>query len=165
MTTFEFTILIAIGSLLAGMLGALTGLGGGVVIVPLLTLAVWRGHSLCDWSFAGLRDCDFFRSRRSVFEGRLLEHARGDVLGNCHHDWRDNRRVPCREHSDFRRLRLFSEWCCCIPLTPRTNRRKIVLTDDPPDRYATLLKFDGSYPTPTKGRSLTAFAGFRRGLG
>jgi uncharacterized protein len=38
-TTFEFTILIAIGSLLAGLLGALTGLGGGVVIVPLLTLA------------------------------------------------------------------------------------------------------------------------------
>lgn len=39
MSTLEFTLLIAVGSLLAGMLGALTGLGGGVVIVPLLTLA------------------------------------------------------------------------------------------------------------------------------
>jgi uncharacterized membrane protein YfcA len=38
-TTFEFTILIAVGSLVAGLLGALTGLGGGVVIVPLLALA------------------------------------------------------------------------------------------------------------------------------
>src|SRR5882757_7123256 len=36
--TVEFTAVIWVGSLLAGFLGALTGLGGGVVIVPLLTL-------------------------------------------------------------------------------------------------------------------------------
>jgi hypothetical protein len=34
----EFSAILAAGSLLAGFLGALTGLGGGVVIVPLLTL-------------------------------------------------------------------------------------------------------------------------------
>jgi uncharacterized protein len=34
----EFTALVAIGSLLAGFLGSLTGLGGGVVLVPMLTL-------------------------------------------------------------------------------------------------------------------------------
>jgi uncharacterized membrane protein YfcA len=39
MTTLAFTLLLAAGSLGAGLLGALTGLGGGVVIVPLLTLA------------------------------------------------------------------------------------------------------------------------------
>src|ERR1700728_4972783 len=33
-----FTSLVFLGSLLAGLLGALTGLGGGVVLVPLLTL-------------------------------------------------------------------------------------------------------------------------------
>lgn len=38
MTTLEFVALVWLGSLLAGFLGALTGLGGGVVIVPLLTL-------------------------------------------------------------------------------------------------------------------------------
>jgi uncharacterized membrane protein YfcA len=38
LNTVEFTALIGIGSLLAGFLGALTGLGGGVVIVPLLAL-------------------------------------------------------------------------------------------------------------------------------
>jgi len=38
LNTLEFTALIGLGSLLAGFLGALTGLGGGVVIVPLLTL-------------------------------------------------------------------------------------------------------------------------------
>ncbi|HEY4906028.1 MAG TPA: sulfite exporter TauE/SafE family protein [Candidatus Acidoferrum sp.] len=38
MNTLEFTAIVWVGSLLAGFLGALTGLGGGVVIVPLLTL-------------------------------------------------------------------------------------------------------------------------------
>ena len=39
MNITEFSILTFVGSLTAGFLGALTGLGGGVVIVPLLTLA------------------------------------------------------------------------------------------------------------------------------
>jgi uncharacterized membrane protein YfcA len=38
LNTLELTGLIGLGSLLAGFLGALTGLGGGVVIVPMLTL-------------------------------------------------------------------------------------------------------------------------------
>jgi uncharacterized membrane protein YfcA len=38
MNILEFTVLIWLGSLAAGFLGGLTGLGGGVVIVPLLTL-------------------------------------------------------------------------------------------------------------------------------
>jgi uncharacterized membrane protein YfcA len=37
-SVLAFTSLIALGSLAAGFLGALTGLGGGVVIVPLLVL-------------------------------------------------------------------------------------------------------------------------------
>ena len=39
MTGPEFTVLLGTASLFAGFLGALTGLGGGVVIVPLLALA------------------------------------------------------------------------------------------------------------------------------
>ena len=38
MSTLELTIFVFSGSIAAGFLGALTGLGGGVVIVPLLTL-------------------------------------------------------------------------------------------------------------------------------
>jgi uncharacterized membrane protein YfcA len=34
----EFTVLVGLGSIAAGFLGSLTGLGGGVVIVPLLSL-------------------------------------------------------------------------------------------------------------------------------
>ncbi len=38
MSVLLFTALVALGSFVAGFLGSLTGLGGGVVIVPLLAL-------------------------------------------------------------------------------------------------------------------------------
>lgn len=38
MNVLEFSALVGFGSLLAGFLGALTGLGGGVVVVPMLAL-------------------------------------------------------------------------------------------------------------------------------
>ena len=38
MNVLLFTTLVGLGSLLAGFLGALTGLGGGVVVVPMLAL-------------------------------------------------------------------------------------------------------------------------------
>jgi uncharacterized membrane protein YfcA len=38
LNVLAFTVLIAVGSFVAGFLGALTGLGGGVVIVPLLVV-------------------------------------------------------------------------------------------------------------------------------
>src|SRR5512141_554563 len=38
MNVLLFTFLVWLGSLAAGFLGSLTGLGGGVVIIPLLTL-------------------------------------------------------------------------------------------------------------------------------
>src|SRR5246500_2514851 len=38
MSVYLFTALVGFGSLLAGFLGALTGLGGGVVVVPMLAL-------------------------------------------------------------------------------------------------------------------------------
>lgn len=39
MEVLPFTVLVGLGSFVAGFLGALTGLGGGVVIVPMLVLA------------------------------------------------------------------------------------------------------------------------------
>src|SRR5438270_7832431 len=38
MSVIVFTVILLIGSYFAGLLGSLTGLGGGVVIIPLLTL-------------------------------------------------------------------------------------------------------------------------------
>jgi uncharacterized protein len=45
MHVLEFSLLLWLRSLLIGVVGALTGLGGGVVLGPLLTLALqllWR---------------------------------------------------------------------------------------------------------------------------
>ncbi len=39
MTILTFTIILLISAYLAGLLGSLTGLGGGVVVIPVLTLA------------------------------------------------------------------------------------------------------------------------------
>lgn len=38
MTLMTLALLVALGSFFAGLLGALTGLGGGIVVVPMLTL-------------------------------------------------------------------------------------------------------------------------------
>jgi uncharacterized membrane protein YfcA len=38
MTVLAFTIIVLVGAFAAGLLGSLTGLGGGVIIIPLLTL-------------------------------------------------------------------------------------------------------------------------------
>ncbi|RZL19480.1 MAG: sulfite exporter TauE/SafE family protein [Pedobacter sp.] len=40
MTILLFTIIILLGAFLAGLVGSLTGLGGGVIIIPLLTLGL-----------------------------------------------------------------------------------------------------------------------------
>jgi uncharacterized membrane protein YfcA len=40
MSVLLFTIIVLAGAFLAGLVGSLTGLGGGVIIIPLLTLAL-----------------------------------------------------------------------------------------------------------------------------
>ncbi len=40
MSVLLFTIIVLVGAFFAGLLGSLTGLGGGVIIIPLLTLAL-----------------------------------------------------------------------------------------------------------------------------
>ena len=41
MTILTFSLLLGLGAGVTGFVGALTGLGGGVVLVPLLTLGVF----------------------------------------------------------------------------------------------------------------------------
>ncbi len=40
MNIIEFTMVVGVSSLLAGFVGSLTGLGGGIIITPMLTLAL-----------------------------------------------------------------------------------------------------------------------------
>ena len=39
MSVLVFTLILLLGAYAAGLLGSLTGLGGGVIVIPLLTLA------------------------------------------------------------------------------------------------------------------------------
>ena len=43
MTLFTFILILLIGAYVAGLLGSLTGFGGGVVIIPLLTMVLGPG--------------------------------------------------------------------------------------------------------------------------
>jgi uncharacterized membrane protein YfcA len=144
--TFEFTILIAIGSLLAGLLGALTGLGGGVVVVPLLTLAFGVdiryaiGASLVSViaTSSGAAAAYLKEGYSNMRVGMFLEVATtiGAISGAYLATNTPTRAIAII----FGIVLLYSAYSVNKP-------PKDLLTDDPPDRYATLLKMDGSYPT------------------
>jgi uncharacterized membrane protein YfcA len=145
-TTFEFTILIAIGSLLAGLLGALTGLGGGVVIVPLLTLAFGVdiryaiGASLVSViATSSGAAAAYLKEGYSNFRvGMFLEVATtiGAVTGAYLAASTPTRAIAII----FGLVLLYSAYSANKP--PEDLR-----IDEPADRYATLLKLDGTYPT------------------
>src|SRR3569833_4493244 len=40
MSVIIFTVIVLLGAYLAGLLGSLTGLGGGFIVIPLLTLVL-----------------------------------------------------------------------------------------------------------------------------
>jgi len=78
--TLDFTIVVFAGSLFAGFLGSLTGLGGGVVIVPLLTVAPRRRRALRHRRFAVSVIATLVGLGGGLTQGRLHQHARGDLL-------------------------------------------------------------------------------------
>ncbi|HXN99679.1 MAG TPA: sulfite exporter TauE/SafE family protein [Candidatus Acidoferrales bacterium] len=146
MSTLEFTTLVAIGSLLAGMLGALTGLGGGVVIVPLLTLAFGVdiryaiGASLVSViaTSSGSAAAYLKEGFSNMRVGMFLEMATtiGAITGAYLAASTPTRAIAII----FGIVLLYSAYSANKP-------PKDLPTDEPPDRYATLLKLDGSYPT------------------
>ena len=146
MTTFEFTILIAMGSLAAGLLGALTGLGGGVVIVPLLTLAFGVdiryaiGASLVSViaTSSGAAAAYLKEGYSNIRVGMFLEVATtiGAVTGAYLAVSTPTKAIAII----FGVVLLYSAYSANKP--PKDSQ-----TDDPPDGWATLLKLDGKYPT------------------
>ena len=152
MTTFEFTILIAIGSLVAGLLGALTGLGGGVVIVPLLTLAFGVdiryaiGASLVSViaTSSGAAAAYLKEGYSNMRVGMFLEVATtiGAVTGAYLAVSTPTKAIAII----FGVVLLYSAYSANKP-------QRDLLSDEPPDRWATLLKLDGTYPTARGERS------------
>ena len=147
LNTFELTLLVWCGSLLAGFLGALTGLGGGIVITPLLTLAFGVdiryaiGASLVSViaTSSGAAAAYVKEGFTNIRIGMVLEIATtlGALAGAA-----VATRVPTSGIAIiFGIVLLYSAFTSsrAAPKPPAGDR---------PNRLATVLKLDSSYPGP-----------------
>jgi uncharacterized membrane protein YfcA len=170
----EFTGLLAAGSVLAGFLGALTGLGGGVVIVPLLTLALGVdiryavGASLVSViaTSSGAAAAYVREGFTNLRVGMLLEIA--TTLGALAGAALAGILAPSVIAVVFGAVLLHSAWVARRQADPHPG-------DAAPDPLATRLRLNGVYPTPTgiqpyhvravpAGAALMAVAGVLSGL-
>jgi uncharacterized protein len=147
MTILEFTILVWMGSFVAGLLGSLTGLGGGVVLVPLLTLffkvdiryAVGASLVSIIATSSGAAAAYVKEGISNIRIGMFLEIATtlGALLGAF---------LAARVSTGaiaviFGLVLLYSALL--------SGRPRVKLTsDDVPDPLATRLCMNGSFPTP-----------------
>jgi len=146
LNTLEFTLVVALGSFVAGMLGSLTGLGGGVVIVPLLTLVFGVdiryaiGASLVSViaTSSGAAAAYLREGYSNMRVGMFLEIATtvGAVSGAFLAGYLHTSIIAIV----FGVVLLYSAYASTQ-----------TLADPPagmaPDRIATMLRLDGSYPT------------------
>lgn len=150
-----FTAIVFLGSFLAGFLGALTGLGGGVVIVPLLTLLLGVdiryavGASLVSViaTSSGAAAAYVREGFSNIRIGMFLEIATtfGALVGAYLAT-----RLPTRTIGlVFGIVLLLSAYFSSRePPAPDTAY--------PPDRLAHLLKLEGRYPAPDGEQSYQA---------
>jgi len=146
MSILIFTIIICSGSILAGYLGSLTGLGGGVVIIPMLTVIFGVdiryaiGASLVSViaTSSGAAAAYVREGFSNIRIGMFLEIATtmGALLGA------------------FLALRLPTSFIAIIfgivlihSAYVSSRPRDESLSSDKPDRLATILKLNGTYPT------------------
>jgi uncharacterized protein len=145
LNVIEFTFLLWSGSLVAGFLGALTGLGGGVVLVPLLTiffkvdLHYAIGASLVSViaTSSGSAAAYVKEGFSNIRIGMFLEIATtlGAILGaflTAH--------VPSSAIAVIFGLVLVYSAYVSRRTRPRTE------VNDPPDPLATKLRMNGTFP-------------------
>jgi uncharacterized membrane protein YfcA len=147
LTTLEFTFLAGLGSLLAGFLGSLTGLGGGVVVVPLLTLGFGVdiryaiGASLVSViaTSSGAAAAYVKEGYSNIRIGMFLEIATtlGALAGATAAAILPTSTIAVI----FGLVLIYSAY-----LSGRVQSE--AASDDKPDRWATLFKLQGAYPTP-----------------
>jgi uncharacterized membrane protein YfcA len=146
LNTLEFTLVVALGSFLAGMLGSLTGLGGGVVIVPLLTLVFGVdiryaiGASLVSViaTSSGAAAAYLREGYSNMRVGMFLEIATtvGAVSGALLAGYLHTSIIAIV----FGLVLLYSAYTT-------TQKDADPTPGMAPDRIATMLRLDGSYPT------------------
>jgi len=144
--TLVLTVLVGLGSMLAGFLGALTGLGGGIVVTPLLALAFGVdiryavGATLVSViaTSSGAAAAYVREGFTNIRIGMFLEVATtlGAVAGAA-----VALRIPASAIAViFGVVLLYSAY---------VSRRPIPVSkeDDGPDRLARLLRMDSTYPS------------------
>ncbi len=147
LTVWELTVLVGVGSAIAGLLGSLTGLGGGVVLVPLLTLffkvdiryAIGASLVSVIATSSGAAAAYVKEGISNIRIGMFLEIATtlGAVLGAF---------LAARVSTSaiaitFGAVLLYSAY-----LSARVRVR--TKSDEIPDPLATRLRLNGSFPTP-----------------
>lgn len=147
MTILEFTVLVGMGSFVAGLLGSLTGLGGGVVLVPLLTLffkvdlryAVGASLVSVIATSSGAAAAYVKEGISNIRIGMFLEIATtaGALLGA----FLAARVSTAAIATVFGLTLLYSAYLSARPRVKHTS-------DDVPDPLATRLCMNGSFPTP-----------------
>jgi uncharacterized protein len=152
MNTIELTVALGVASLLAGFLGALTGLGGGVVIVPLLVLAFGVdihyaiGASLVSViaTSSGAAAAYVREGYSNIRAGMFLEIA--TTIGALSGAVVATRVPPNGLAVVFAVVLLYSAYLS----RHRTDRAS---ADLPPDRLATALRLDSTFPTAAGPRA------------
>jgi len=144
MNVLELTVLIWLGSVLAGFLGSLTGLGGGVVIVPLLTLGFGIdvryaiGASLVSViaTSSGAAAAYVKAGLTNIRIGMFLEIATtiGALVGASAAAWLPTSVVA----ATFGVVLMLSAWLSNRPHSERPDRDQV-------DRLAARLRLDGTY--------------------
>lgn len=170
-----FTFVLFLGAIAAGFLGSLTGLGGGVVVIPLLTLgfgvdmryAIGAALVTSIASSSGAAAAYIKEGITNVRIGMFLEIATttGAVLGAVIAIWLDKKYIAL----------IFG--CVLIFSAIRTITKKEDKIDPsaPSDKLAEKLKLNSSYPTKqgivnykvqkvAVGYSLMTLAGVLSGL-
>jgi uncharacterized membrane protein YfcA len=145
MPIYEFTLLVGITAFLAGLIGSLTGLGGGVVLVPVLTLffkvdiryAIGASLVSVIATSSGAAAAYVKEGFTNIRIGMFLEIATtmGALIGAFIATW-----VPTSTIAViFGLMLLYSAYLSKKP-------RSLADRNLPPDRLATRLRLNGSFP-------------------
>ena len=155
MTTWELTVLVCMGSFVAGLLGSLTGLGGGGLIVPFLVLGFGvdiryaMGASLISViaTSSGAAAAYVKEGFSNIRIGMFLEiaTAAGAVLGAS-----SVLRLPTAD------IAIVFGVVLMVSAILSAIQTDDVPLDATPDRLAHILRLDSTYPTTTGLQSYSA---------
>ena len=152
MNSLEFTAMIFGGSLLAGFLGALTGLGGGVIIVPFLTqvfhvdihYAIGAALVSVIATSSGAAAAYVREGYSNIRVGMFLEIATtaGALAGAA---------LVAYLHASI--IAIIFGFVLIYSALASFHEGSHARQDQGPDRIATLLRMDSTYPSSTGPKS------------